>query len=97
MSHSARTRAIESGEQMVVGVNAYRETEPSPLTAGARLVLQVDESAEREGRAIALLRVWTRRLAFGRRHMLLPVKRGLLILWSPRMTTSFTHETGWPH
>jgi len=47
-SHSERTRAIESGEQVVVGVNAFTETEPSPLTAGARSILVVDESAERE-------------------------------------------------
>ncbi len=47
-SHTARTRAIESGEQVVVGVNAYRESEPSPLTAEPQSVLQVDESAERE-------------------------------------------------
>ncbi len=47
-SHTARTRAIESGEQVVVGVNAYREGEPSPLTAEPQSVLQVDESAERE-------------------------------------------------
>ncbi len=48
LSHAARMRAIESGEQMVVGVNAYRETEASPLTAGEQVMLQVDESAERE-------------------------------------------------
>ena len=48
-SQTARTLAIESGEQTVVGMNAYTETEPSPLTAdGARAILKVDESAERE-------------------------------------------------
>ena len=47
-SHTERTRAIESGDLTVVGVNAYTETEPSPLTAGAGNVLRVDESAERE-------------------------------------------------
>ena len=48
-SHTARSRAIESGEQTVVGVNAYTESEPSPLTAGAsQSILKVDESAERE-------------------------------------------------
>ena len=41
--------AIETGEQTVVGVNAYTETEPSPLTeAGMQSILVVDESAERE-------------------------------------------------
>ena len=44
-----RTRAIETGEQIVVGMNAYTETEPSPLTADSdRSVLKLDESAERE-------------------------------------------------
>ncbi len=48
-SHSARTRAIEAGEITVVGVNAYQESEPSPLlAAGAQSILTVDASAERE-------------------------------------------------
>ncbi len=48
-SHSARTRAIESGEITVVGVNRFRETEPSPLlAAGDQAILRVDASAERE-------------------------------------------------
>ncbi|HXK25780.1 MAG TPA: methylmalonyl-CoA mutase family protein, partial [Myxococcota bacterium] len=34
-SHTARIRAIESGEQKVVGVNAFTEGEPSPLLAGS--------------------------------------------------------------
>jgi (2R)-ethylmalonyl-CoA mutase len=47
-SHTQRLRAIESGEQMVIGMNAYTEAEPSPLTAGGSAsVLKVDESAER--------------------------------------------------
>ena len=33
-AHAARRRAIECGEQVVVGVNRYTETEPSPLVAG---------------------------------------------------------------
>jgi (2R)-ethylmalonyl-CoA mutase len=47
-SHTARVRAIESGELQVVGVNSFRETEPSPLGTGSGAVLKVDESAERE-------------------------------------------------
>jgi methylmalonyl-CoA mutase N-terminal domain/subunit len=39
----------------VVGVNAYTETEPSPLTAG-QSILVVDDSAERE--QIASLRAF---------------------------------------
>src|SRR5438309_6225147 len=33
-SHAKRRRAIESGARTVVGVNAYTETEPSPLVEG---------------------------------------------------------------
>ena len=48
-SQSNRVRAIEAGEQTVVGMNAYRETEPSPLTeGGGHTILTVDASAERE-------------------------------------------------
>jgi len=47
-SHTARTQAIESGEQVVVGVNRYTEAEPSPLLAGGQSFLEVDASAERE-------------------------------------------------
>jgi (2R)-ethylmalonyl-CoA mutase len=46
-SHTRRTRAIESGELVVVGVNAWTETEESPLQADGGSVLVVDESAER--------------------------------------------------
>jgi (2R)-ethylmalonyl-CoA mutase len=47
-SHTRRLRAIESGEQTVIGVNAFTEAEPSPLTMGAGdAILKVDESAER--------------------------------------------------
>ena len=47
-SHTARVRAIESGEQIVVGVNDFTETEASLLTAGDGAIMKVDESAERE-------------------------------------------------
>jgi (2R)-ethylmalonyl-CoA mutase len=46
-SNTRRTQAIEDGLQVVVGVNAYTETEPSPLTAADGSILVVDESAER--------------------------------------------------
>jgi ethylmalonyl-CoA mutase len=46
-SHTRRMRAIESGEQVVVGVNAFVAAEPSPLTTG-EAILRVDEAAERE-------------------------------------------------
>ena len=35
-SHRERLRRIESGEQVVVGLNRFTETEPSPLHAGRR-------------------------------------------------------------
>jgi (2R)-ethylmalonyl-CoA mutase len=47
-SQTARTRAIESGEITVVGVNAFTEAEPSPLTAGEQSILRVDPAAERQ-------------------------------------------------
>jgi (2R)-ethylmalonyl-CoA mutase len=47
-SHTARVRAIESGEQVVVGVNRFTETEASLLTAGEGAILKVDASAERD-------------------------------------------------
>jgi len=48
-SNTARVRAIESGEQMVIGVNSFVEGELSPLTAsGMDSILSVDESAERD-------------------------------------------------
>jgi (2R)-ethylmalonyl-CoA mutase len=53
-SHSARLRRIEAGEQVLVGVNRYRETEPSPLTADAEGgILVVDPDVE-EGQKAAL-------------------------------------------
>jgi len=48
-SHTLRIRAIERGEQIVVGVNRFEETADSPLTAdGDASILKVDDSAERE-------------------------------------------------
>jgi len=46
-SHTARLRAIESGELPIVGVNCYTECEPSPLLEGAQHILKVDDAAER--------------------------------------------------
>ena len=46
-SNRARLRRIESGEQVVVGVNRYTETAPSPLTAdGEGAFLTVDPAHE---------------------------------------------------
>jgi (2R)-ethylmalonyl-CoA mutase len=45
-SNTARLEAIERGEQVVVGVNKYLESEPSPLTGGVEAVMTVPEEAE---------------------------------------------------
>ena len=45
-SNTARLEAIERGEQVVVGVNKYLESEPSPLAAAAGAILTVPEEAE---------------------------------------------------
>ena len=45
-SNAERLRRIESGEQTVVGVNAYTEAEPSPLVAEDGGILTVAASAE---------------------------------------------------
>ncbi|MFZ4516098.1 MAG: methylmalonyl-CoA mutase family protein [Acidimicrobiia bacterium] len=57
-SMAERVRRIESGEQTIVGVNRFTETEPSPLTAGAPddIMVHVDEAAETE--AMARLVTW---------------------------------------
>jgi (2R)-ethylmalonyl-CoA mutase len=54
-SHRERLRAIESGEQVLVGVNRFTETEPSPLTADGS-ILVVDPEVEQE--AVDGLRAW---------------------------------------
>jgi (2R)-ethylmalonyl-CoA mutase len=56
-SHAARRAAIESGEEIVVGVNKFETTEPSPLTADLDAAIQAaDPEAERA--AIAGLEEW---------------------------------------
>ena len=48
-SHAARLRAIESGERVVVGVNAHQASEPSALVDGREAVVQsVDPRVEAE-------------------------------------------------
>ena len=48
-SHRERIGRIESGEQVMVGVNRYEETAPSPLTADGG-ILVVDPAVEQEAR-----------------------------------------------
>jgi (2R)-ethylmalonyl-CoA mutase len=45
-SNARRLAAIESGQQVVVGVNRFVEAEPSPLTAGSEAIFTVDARAE---------------------------------------------------
>ncbi|HVU01085.1 MAG TPA: protein meaA [Polyangiaceae bacterium] len=57
-SHAARIAGIERGDQIVVGVNKFTETAPSPLQTegGADAILRVDPAAEKE--QIARLVAW---------------------------------------
>jgi (2R)-ethylmalonyl-CoA mutase len=55
-ANAARVEAIEKGEQILVGVNAYTETEPSPLDTGNEGIVTVPESVEIE--QIAALQAW---------------------------------------
>ena len=47
-SNTERLRKVESGEQVLVGVNRWAETEPSPLAAGAGAIEAVDAAVEKE-------------------------------------------------
>ena len=55
-SNTARLEAIERGEQIVVGVNKYLETEPSPLTGGVVSIMTVSEDAEHD--QLGRLKAW---------------------------------------
>jgi len=55
-SNTARLRQIETGEQIVVGVNKWTETEPSPLATGTDAILVVDPAVEAE--QVERLRAW---------------------------------------
>ncbi len=54
-SNTERARRIETGDQLVVGVNAYTETAESPL-GGEESILKVDAAVEAE--AVADLASW---------------------------------------
>jgi (2R)-ethylmalonyl-CoA mutase len=55
-SNTRRLEAIERGDQIVVGVNKYLESEPSPLADSADAILTVSEDAERG--QIEKLKAW---------------------------------------
>jgi ethylmalonyl-CoA mutase len=55
-SNTERLEAIERGERVVIGVNRYVETEPSPLSAGEESVVTVPEGVE--AGQVARLNAW---------------------------------------
>ena len=56
-SHSARRQRIESGEDVVVGLNRFTTTEPNPLTADLDAAIQtVDPQVEQA--AVTAVRAW---------------------------------------
>jgi ethylmalonyl-CoA mutase len=55
-SNTRRVEAVERGEQTVVGVNRFVETEPSPLAGAADAILTV--SPEAEAAQIERLKAW---------------------------------------
>jgi len=58
-SNAKRLRAIESGDQIVVGVNKFKESAPSPLLGeSGSAILATDPDAERD--QIARLEAWRR-------------------------------------
>jgi (2R)-ethylmalonyl-CoA mutase len=59
-SHAARRARIEAGEDMVVGVNCFQATEPSPLTAANGAMVQLVDPAY-EPAVLAELTRWRQR------------------------------------
>jgi (2R)-ethylmalonyl-CoA mutase len=55
-SNTARLEAIERGDQVVVGVNKFLESEASPLTGGIETILTVSADAEHD--QIEQLNAW---------------------------------------
>jgi (2R)-ethylmalonyl-CoA mutase len=56
-SHARRRQRIESGEDVVVGVNRFQTTEPNPLTADLDTAIQAVDPAV-EAQAAAAVRRW---------------------------------------
>jgi len=56
-SHADRRAAIESGEVVIVGVNAFTETEPSPLLGDIDRAIEVVDPAV-ESAAVDALQAW---------------------------------------
>jgi (2R)-ethylmalonyl-CoA mutase len=55
-SNTRRLESIESGDNVVVGVNKFTESESSPLTGGVDAIMTVPEGVEKE--QIARLNAW---------------------------------------
>jgi (2R)-ethylmalonyl-CoA mutase len=55
-SGTGRLSQIETGELTVVGVNKFKETEPSPLSGGSDAIMVVDPAVEAE--QIGRLKAW---------------------------------------
>ena len=55
-ANTARLESIERGDQTVIGVNRYTESEPSPLGTGEGAIMVVPEGVEDD--AIAGLKAW---------------------------------------
>jgi ethylmalonyl-CoA mutase len=55
-SNARRLEAIERGAQVVVGVNKFVDTEPSPLAAGTEAILTVPQQVETE--QVERLKAW---------------------------------------
>ncbi len=58
-SHARRRRRIETGEDVVVGVNRFESTEPSPLTADLETAIQSVDAGVEEA-AVEAVRRWRR-------------------------------------
>ena len=56
-SHARRRAAIEAGEEIIVGVNKFDTTEPSPLTADLDSAIMVADPAAEQA-ALASLEAW---------------------------------------
>ena len=54
--HATTIVSVRRGDQVVVGVNRFLESEASPLSTGAEAILTVSEEAERG--QIEQLRTW---------------------------------------
>ncbi|MFJ6664691.1 protein meaA [Streptomyces sp. NPDC091383] len=56
-SHAERRARIESGDEKIIGVNAFEGTEPNPLTADLDTAIQTVDPAV-EARVVASLQAW---------------------------------------